>query len=148
MQGDSERAELELEGSSLGSLTCAAPGGLVAAVDAQVATLARGDHVGAYGARRVAFAKVGGGENHAAFEKARGLGVEFGAASDRRVGLVDAALAGAFAAASGADGFNLVGEGFPSRGVACSIEGHQVSLLPAGERIARVLGLVSRDAIV
>jgi len=116
--------EARLEGVEGRAFACAAARGLFAGVNSKVATLAGGDNVGAERAGWVAFAEVRGGEDHESAKVDGGASVEFEAAAHGGVGLVEAALAGAFAAASRALVLDVVGERLPVLRVARAIEGH------------------------
>jgi hypothetical protein len=87
---------------------------VLGAVDPEVTALAGGDYVCWDEADRVAVAEVGDGEADLAARVARGCVVEFGAAAGVWVWGVEAALAGAFAAAVGAREADAGAEVVPS----------------------------------
>jgi len=92
-------------------LLIATPGlGVLPAVYAEVAPLAGGNDVFRDGTRWGALAHVGRGEADESVEPTRGAVVAFYASARARVGLVQAALPGAFALSSGAVEADVIGE--------------------------------------
>ena len=119
--------------------------GVLVAVYAQVAPLARGYDVFGDGTGWVTVAEVGHGKGDSAVKPAGGLAVELHASARVWIWGVDRALAGAFALAAGALEADVGAERAPVRGVACPVNGHGYLSL-SGEVQNRLSTLVAAEA--
>ena len=90
-----------------------------------MATLAQCQEVVRVSTDRVAVAKVCRGEDDAALEELGVLVVDLQTAAHQRIGLVQAALAGAFATVEGARGADEERDAFPVGGIERSEHRHQ-----------------------